>query len=222
MPMQGININRTATSTAGSTWAGSTVLPRPLVQRMGVSGFILKACRVSSQYMRHLLWLSFCGGLFINTLAADTYQIQYQVSGPSNGPGTYQYTYYVDDLSGNFIANQEIDIQFDGTAFSSLSNPTTDNANWDVTVPFTFNQPGWCGTGCMGDFLPYYVGATPSNTATFTLNASYTGSGTPGSQTFLIEDFNNPTDPPPTLIGSGTTTLYGSTPEPANVALSVA
>lgn len=205
-------------STAGPTWAGGTVFSPAVVRTSRVKGFIFKQVGVSSQYMRHLLLLSFCGGLFLTHLSADTYQIQYQVT--SIGTDDYQYTYYVSDLTGNFLENQEVDIEFDPTlyAYGSLSN-ATGPSGWDLSAgDGDLVQPNTVD-GNVGEFAPYYLDSTQTNNMTFTLDVAYSGTGEPGAQSFIIDQFNS-AGTMSSSIGSGTTSLLDPTPEPANVGLS--
>src|ERR1700693_3566280 len=113
--------------------------------------------------MRNLLWLSLFGGLLLMPLSADT--IQYQVATVS--PGVYQFTYF---LSGSFAANQEVDIQFDPTVYTVLSNgqPAV-SSDWDVMV-FEPNNP----EGTQGDYTAYALVDNPSLAGPFSVDATYT------------------------------------------------
>lgn len=211
--MEGTKFQQVSISTAGSTWAGSTIFQPPVVRTAGVKGFIFNQVGVSSFYMRNLLWLSVFGGLFIMHLSADT--IQYQVS--SLGSGEYQYTYYV---SGSFNQYDFFEVDFDPTQFSSLSNPSTTAAGWDVSAmdgAVLQPQTGMCGPCDPGQYLPEYMDSGTSTGGIFTIDAQYTGSGQPGSQNFYVWQWGANGY---TQEQSGTTSAYDSVPEPAGVMFS--
>lgn len=153
--------------------------------------------------MRNLLWLPLCGVLLLMPLSAAT--IQYQVA-TTLTPGVYEYTYFI---NGSFSMNQEVDIWFDPTLYTLLANGQPTSADWDVML-FQPNSP----PGYRGDYTAFANVDNPSLAGPFTVDATYTGSGTPGTQYFTIEQFDPSGLNDLGSIGSGWTTPYNADPVP--------
>ena len=135
--------------------------------------------------------------------------LQYQVT--TNGTtGTYHYF-----VSGfDFLANQELDIQFGqlGSAnlFGVLSNGKAP-AGFDLML-FQPNNP----PQAPGDYSALALVNHPSLTGTFSVDFTLTGTGVPGPQSFTISQFDS-NGMFVSLLASGTTQLEGSgAPEPAS------
>lgn len=154
--------------------------------------------------------------LVFSMSAADT--IQYQVT-TTGTAGTYQYF-----LSG-FTAMQpctdnptlecsdEIDIDFDPTVFGAISNGVAP-AGFDLLL-FQPNNP----PQSPGDYSALAVVANPS-LSPFSVDFTLTGTGTPGSQTFSINEFDNSGLFEGVAQGPDlTTALVSSVPEPASLSL---
>lgn len=162
--------------------------------------------------MRNLLWLSLCVGLLLMPLSAAT--IQYQVA-PTLNAGVYEFTYFI---SGTFSANQEIDILFNPSLYTALTNGQANpSSDWDLML-FQPNVP----PGQPGDYSAYAQVNNPSLAGPFTVDATYTGSGQPGSQHFMIQQFDSSGMNVISQIDSGWTTPYNAdpVPEPSSVFLS--
>jgi hypothetical protein len=154
--------------------------------------------------MRNLLWLSLCGVILLMPLSAAT--IQYQVA-PTLTPGVFEFTYFI---SGTFLQNQEVDIQFDPTMYTNLSNgqPAV-SSDWDIMV-FQPNVP----PGTQGDYTAFALVNNPSLAGPFKVDATYTGSGTPGAQFFTIQYFGVDGNSSPTQVGFGNIAPFNADPVP--------
>jgi hypothetical protein len=163
--------------------------------------------------MRNLLWLSLCGGLLlIMPLSAAT--IQYQVA-PTLTAGVYEFTYFI---NGTFSANQEIDIQFDPSLYTALSNgQASPSSDWDLML-LQPNMP----LGGTGDYQAYAMVNNPSLAGPFKVDGTYTGSGTPGSQAFTIKTLDSSGMNVISETAPSWTTPYNTdpVPEPSSVFLS--
>ncbi len=136
--------------------------------------------------------------------------IDYQITAlPGGLPGQplFQYTYY---LSGfNFVSYQEIDFVYAANLFGSLSNGA-------VTPGFEFllfqpNNP----PGTTGDFSVMALTDLGAVAVSWSVDVTYLGSGPPGTQIFLVDQFNANGDLVQSL-GSGETTAI---PEPGTFVL---
>lgn len=124
------------------------------------------------------------------------------------GAGQWQYSYNVNGFPA--VVDQGFTIYFDETLYTALTNPTTAApAEWDLFV----GQPD-LGLPAAGFFDGRFVGTNPSAGNPFTIQFTFLGLGTPGSQPFEI--YNNS---PFQILQSGTTQLAGVVPEPATLVL---
>jgi hypothetical protein len=136
--------------------------------------------------------------------------VQYQVT----ASGTIDtYHYFVSGV--DFLANQELDIQFGQTGqnnlFGQLSNGKAP-AGFDVLL-FQPNNP----PQAPGDFSALALVDHPSLSGTFSVDVTLTGAGFPGPQFFTISQFDS-NGTFVSLLASGSTQLEGSSaaPEPAS------
>ena len=135
--------------------------------------------------------------------------VQYLVTTHGN-TGTYQY--FVSGI--DFLANQELDIQFgqlgSSNLFGQLSNGKAP-AGFDLML-FQPNSP----PQAPGDYSPLALVDHPSLSGTFSVDFTLTGTGVPGPQFFTISQFDS-NGMFVSLLASGSTQLSGSAaPEPAS------
>jgi hypothetical protein len=133
--------------------------------------------------MRNLLWLSIIlSGLLITNLSAAS--IQYTVT-PLGG-SQYQYTY---TITGSFNQYEAIDIQFDGTVVTAMSNSPVANPATDWSVQAFAPLPGFGN----GDYLLEAMVSNPSLSGPFSEVFTYSGPSQPGpgDQLFSLEQFNS-------------------------------
>jgi hypothetical protein len=161
--------------------------------------------RVISRQLPRILLLSV---LLAFSLSASPI-LQYQVT--TNGTtGTYHYF-----VSGfDFLANEELDIQFgqlgSSNLFGSLSNGKAPTG-FDLML-FQPNNP----PQAPGDYSAMALVNHPSLAGTFSVDFTLTGTGLPGSQAFSISQFDSNGNFV-SLLASGNTQLEGSgAPEPAS------
>lgn len=157
---------------------------------------------------RFCISLPVCAFVVVATSGAGT--IQYELSIPNPAiPTVEQYTYL---LSGFALPQYaEIEIVFPEALFGTLSNdaPVTD-FSISVAQP---NNP----FGADGDYMAEALITDPPLTGPFTVDFTYTGTGTPGAQQYLIQQFaanGNYLG----LVGSGST-VASQAPEPGNLSL---
>ncbi len=159
--------------------------------------------------------------LFIPVLAAasclagslSAATIQYTVT-QLPGAAKYRYNYTVSGIT--FQANQDFDIQFPAALYSSLINGV---AGSDFTLNvFDANNP----PGVDGDYSALAKKNNPSLAGPFSIDFTFLGSGQPGAQIYLIDQFDangnliSSSAPAMTVPGGGSTV-----PEPAGVTLSL-
>ena len=148
------------------------------------------------------------------SLSADTIQFQVITSGTT---GTYDY--FVSGFTAmqpctdnpSLECSDEIDINFDPTVFSQISNGVAP-AGFNLLL-FQPNNP----PQAPGDYSALAVVANPSLTP-FSVDFTLTGAGTPASQTFTINEFDN-NGFFEGVATSGVTTLVSTVPEPASFSL---
>ena len=168
--------------------------------------------------MRKLLSLALWVGCLAANLSAGTVNYDFTVlpfAPPANAPAgssMLQVNYLLSNFT--FLANQELDIQFDPSLFGTLSNATAPSG---FTVDlFQPNNP----PGAEGDFSALNIsGGTV--TGTFSVDAVYLGSGAPPSQAYTISQFDSQGNFV-SQVSSGFTVPTGDTsvPEPASFWLS--
>ena len=136
--------------------------------------------------------------------------IDYQITAlPGGLPGQplFQYTYY---LSGfNFVSWEEIDFVYAANLFGSLSNGA-------VTPGFEFllfqpNNP----PGTTGNFSVMALTNLGAVVGPWSVDVTYLGSGLPGPQTFLVNQFDANGNLVQSLGSGGTTAI----PEPGTLVL---
>ena len=152
--------------------------------------------------MKVTFWVSALAGFLASGLSAAT--ISYEVS-PLGG-NNYQYNYFVSGIV--FQANQDFDIRFDPASYAngSLSNPVAGSGF--TAMILQPNNP----LGTQGDYIATAQIANPPLTGPFSVDVVYTGMGTPGSQSFTIDQVNP--DKSITVLQSGVTQ---EAPEPSTM-----
>jgi len=153
--------------------------------------------------LRLLLWM----GLFASVSQAGT--IQYEVS-PLGGD-VFQYSYYLSDFV--LQANQEIDIRFDRALYGSLSNGVA-GADFLVLIFQPDNPPG-----VNGDYSALAVINNPSLAGPFRVDFLFTGSGLPGGQPFLVNQYDPVHNFLYTLESGTTMARAAEIPEPGSFSL---
>ena len=164
---------------------------------------------VQRAIFRHLPKILLLSAVLAGSLSASPI-LQYQVT--TNGTtGTYQYF-----LSGfDFLANQELDIQFGqlgpNNVFGQLSNGIAP-AGFDLMLFQPDNPPQ-----APGDYTVMALVDHPSLSGTFSVDFTLTGAGVPASEFFTISQFDS-NGMFVSVLASGNTQLEGSNavPEPAS------
>ncbi len=160
-----------------------------------------KSVGVQCAIFRRLPKILLLSALLAVSLSASPI-LQYQVT--TNGTtGTYHYF-----LSGfDFLANQELDIQFgqlgSNNLFGQLSNGKAPAA-FDLML-FQPNNP----PQAPGDYSALALVDHPSLTGTFSVDFTLTGTGVPAAQFFTISQFDS-NGMFVSQLASGTTQLEGS------------
>jgi hypothetical protein len=155
----------------------------------------------------------FCVALFVGFGAASMSagNIDFQIT-PLGG-ASYEYNFI---LSGfTFQPQEELDIRFDPATYNSLSHGVAPNG-FNVVLLQPNNPPG-----VFGDYTALAEIANPSTAGPFSVQVVYSGPGQPGSQPYLLEQFNSDGVFVDTL-GAGFTTSVATTsdvPEPATFSL---
>jgi len=158
---------------------------------------------------RSRLWLPLLAALVTASLHAGT--IEFQVIDLGSGMDRYVYT-----ITGfTLLQHQEIDLQFDATMFSNLMNPQASSGFSAVLL-----QPG-NPSGAPGHYSLVATMDSPPLTGPFTVDFTFTGSGTPGAQPFAINQLDDNDVNITSVISSGTTTPL-AVPEPATLSIAAA
>lgn len=147
--------------------------------------------------MRNVFLLAVVGGV----LAAGG-TIGYEVT--SLGGNVYQYSYFLSGFS--FADNEAFDIQFDNSLYQNLTGGVA-GSGFDLLVL----QPA----GGPGDYFAEANTTNPPLTGPFTVDFTYLGVGLPGSQSYVLDQFDQNNIFQET-VGSGTTTAV---PEPGTIGL---
>ena len=128
--------------------------------------------------LRNLVWLALFGLLTVGSLSAGT--IQYDVY--SLGGSSYRYDYSVSGIF--FQANQVLDIRFDPSLYGTLSNGMAPSGF--VAILLQPNNP----PGDSGDYKALALLDEPAFSGMFSVEVVYLGSGTPGSQQFVVDQYD--------------------------------
>jgi MYXO-CTERM domain-containing protein len=148
--------------------------------------------------------ISFCllamAGMSIGNLTAATILF----SAEPLGGTSYRYTYRL--LEARLLVNQELAVEFDPLLYRNLSNAAA-GAQFSVALVQPDNPPG-----AVGRYSALALADDPSLAVPFRVTLDFLGAGTPGSQPFFINQFNE-NQQLPYVIESGLTT---PTPEPAS------
>jgi hypothetical protein len=128
------------------------------------------------------------------------------------GQNLFQYRYSVSGIA--FKADQELDIRFNPALFGTLSNGVAGN-NFNLLLLEPNNPPG-----AFGDYRALALANNPSAAGSFSVDFTFLGTGAPGSQAFLINEYTA-SGLFISTIDSGVTTPLEQvgTPEPPTVAL---
>jgi len=133
-------------------------------------------------------------------------------SGMGGIPETrYRYNFFLDGF--DFLANQALDIQFEPNQFVELSNGIA-GVGFDLLLLQPNNPPQASGT--------YSALATIDHaptSQTFSVQALFTGPGTPRSRAFTVDQFTPQGAFIGTLYSGITTPVPVTTPEPSTVFL---
>jgi hypothetical protein len=156
--------------------------------------------------MRIAFWLPFWAGLAAGNLGATT--VRFQVI--NLGSNSFTYNYSVSGIA--FQQNEELDIRFDPALYGILSTPVA-GPGFRLTLLQPNNPPG-----TFGDYDALAMINNPSITGPFGLNFTFLGTGQPGSQPFLINQFDQSGNFISTVEAGFTSS---SIPEPASLSLSV-
>jgi len=162
--------------------------------------------------MRNSLYFTLLLALIAGSLSAGT--IQFQTI--SLGGNSYQYNYVLSGIS--FQTNEELDIQFDPSAYGPLSNLTAPSGFF--AFPLQPNNP----PGDFGDYNAVALVDNPSTAGAFSVQFDFLGSGQPGIQPFVLNQFDlngNFVSQVDAGLTSGleTTTTGSLAPEPSSLAL---
>jgi len=158
---------------------------------------------------RRLFWLPLFAALVTASLHAGT--IEFQVIDLGSGMDRYVYT-----ISGFILTqHQEIDLQFDASMYSNLTNPQA-SAGFSTAI----EQPG-NPLGAPGHFSLVATMDSPSFTGPFTIDFTFTGAGTPGSQPFAINQLDASDTNILSVISTGNTSPL-SVPEPTTLSIGAA
>jgi len=153
--------------------------------------------------MRLFLRLVTCTACLVASLAAGT--IHYVVT--NLGANEYRYTYIPSGFT--FLINQELDIQFDASLYSNLTNGVA-GAGFDLVLLQPNNPPG-----LPGDYSAVALINNPPLDGPFSVDFTYLGSDMPGPQPYFINQYDENGEFLGTLE-SGTTSLI---PESATAGL---
>lgn len=142
-------------------------------------------------------------------MAANSYAATIQFQTANLGGNSFSYAYTLSGFS--LQANQALDIQFSPALYGTLSNQVVGSAFTPVLLQPN-NPPG-----APGDFIALATANNPSLAGPFGVNFIYKGLGTPGSQTYFVEQFDQNGNFVSTLA-TGSTTPFGTTtvPEPGS------
>ena len=153
--------------------------------------------------MRIVMRVFLLAGVVLGSISAGT--IQYHVI--DLGQNTFRLTYSVSDFE--FLANQELAIEFDPAVYQSLSNGIAP-ADFDLLL-LQPNNP----LGAFGIFSALALIDDPVLSGIFSVDVVLTGAGRPGEQGFAI----NQLDQNGILLStiSSGTTVDASTPEPGTL-----
>jgi len=165
--------------------------------------------------MRNLLRVAIGAGLFSLTLQAATVAFTVSTVGVSgSGDTIFRYQYNVTGLA--LLANQELDLRFSPALYSNLTNAVAP-AGFSTAL-FQPNNP----PGAFGDFSAFTTTNMPNVTGPFSVDFIFRGAGTPGSQPFLINQYDA-AGLFLRVVDSGTTVPAGgpNVPEPATYLLSM-
>jgi hypothetical protein len=147
------------------------------------------------------------------SLSANTI-IQFQVAavGTTGGQTLYRYTYAISGVA--FVANEELDIQFAPALFGQISNGVAP-AGFDLLL-FQPNNPPQAA----GDYSALATVDHPSLAGPFSVDFTFTGPGTPGSQAYSINQFDSNLNFVGVVTSGGTTASpVSGVPEPASFSL---
>lgn len=179
----------------------------------------------------HVIWRQLPRLLVLSALLAFNVSasiIQYEVTTSSGGngsgngaTGTYQFflsgfVFRANEPCANnpaLTCSDALDIQFDPTMFGQLSNGVAP-AGFDLLL-FQPNNP----PQAPGDYSALALVDHPSLLGQFSVDFTFIGKGTPGSQAFSIDQFDS-NGGFQGVVATGTTApLASDTPEPYSVSL---
>jgi hypothetical protein len=158
-----------------------------------------------------VLWAGLlAANVFAGSISFEASRLPSGTSGATSEERLFRYSYFVNDIT--FAANQELDIQFDPALYGGLFNGLA-GAGFLVTLLQPNNPPGF-----FGDYSVLALSADASLAGPFRVDFSFLGTGLPGAQPFLINEYDASGRFLRTME-SGVTTPSGSTavPEPGGL-----
>jgi len=133
--------------------------------------------------VRSFIRLLLLAGLMAVHLPAATVQFQVTTVGVTGTGNTlFRYNYFLSGL--DFLVNQALDIQFGPTLFGSLSNGGA-GTGFSLLLLQPNNPPQ-----ASGEYSALATLDHPSLAQTFSVDFTYTGSGSPGAQFYSVDQFN--------------------------------
>lgn len=138
--------------------------------------------------MRKLLTITLWVGLVAANLPAGTVSYDFSttpIAPPADAPAgstVLQVTYLLSNFS--FLANEELDIQFDPALYGELSNGQAPSGF--VLNLFQPDNP----LGAPGDFSALATVDNPSLTGSFSADVVFYGTGQPGPQSYSINQYD--------------------------------
>ena len=157
--------------------------------------------------MRRLLSFALYAGIVAGSLSAAT--VGYTVQ-PLGG-NLYRYLYNV--TGAPLQLNQALDIVFEVLQYSSLTNGVA-SPGTGLSLLFFSPNPGLPSPGS------YSLLATvnnPSMIGTFSIDFTFLGVGTPGSQAFRIDQYDSQGNNILNNVTSGQTSVLNAVPEPGTM-----
>ena len=158
--------------------------------------------------MRNLIRLVLLASIAFGSLSAAT--VTFSVT--SLGGNNYRYLYNLQGVS--LLINQELDIVFETTRYASISNgvPAPNAAPGLDLALFQVNNP----PGANGVYSLLATANNPSMIGPFSVDFSYIGTGTPGAQTFFINQLNGQGQIV-NAVGPPGVTTQSTVPEPSTL-----
>ena len=151
--------------------------------------------------------------LFLGFIALNAHGANILFDTTNLGSNLFRFDYTFTGVT--FQANQELDFMFVATEYSLLENPVVGSG----FTPVTFQPNSPLGSpGIFGIFSPT---GPQTPVGTFSVEAEFTGTGTPGSQPYEIDQYDA-SGGFEGVVGTGTAGSSSQTPEPTTMIAGVA